>query len=137
MLNKVTDTRSAYAFVKEGWRMVKQYGWYDKVVYPYSFPVKVTKLLHEIADYGKCTEGSKAYLNSMANGLGDILNHWEAYEQEEDVEVVKNDGTIKTFKESIAKIVVESGDGRYLDDLRVAEMEKGYDEMECSGYFVR
>lgn len=80
MLHPVHDTASAYAFVKEGWAMVKKYNWYDKVTYPYSFPVKVTKMLHEIADYGKCTKSSQSYLNSLANGLADILNHWEVVE---------------------------------------------------------
>lgn len=137
MLEKVTDIRSAYAFVKEGWRMVKQYGWYDKVVYPYSFPVKVTKLIHEIADYGKCTNGSQEYLNSLANGLGDIMNSWEKFELEPDVHVVLNaTGEVKTVKESVADLIVESGVGKYLDDIFIEEMQKHYDEMDCSDYIV-
>ena len=136
MLDKVKDTKTAYAFVKEGWRMVKAYNWYDKVVYPYSFPVKVTKLLHEIADYGKCTRSSQEYLNSLANGLGDILNHWEEFELEPDVDVVMTTGDVKTVKKSIAELVVESGAGKYLEDIMIEEMQKRYDEMDYSDYIV-
>lgn len=135
MLEKVTDIRSAYAFVKEGWRMVKQYGWYDKEVYPYDFPVKVTKLLHEIADYGKCSKGSQEYLNSLANGLGKIMNNWERYELEPEFEIVMKDGSIKTYKKSLAAIVVESGEGKYLDDIIYEEAARLYDEMDYTEYW--
>ena len=94
MVGRVKDIKSAYQFVKDGWAMVKKYGWYDRVTYPYSFPVKVTKMLHEIADYGKCTRMSQSYLNDLANGLGDILNSWEEFELAEKVEMVFPNGKV-------------------------------------------
>lgn len=137
MLNEVRDTTSAWAFVKEGWRMVKAYNWYDRTVMPYSTPVKVTSLLHEIADYSKCSIGSKDYLRSLARGLGNIMNSWEKFELEPNVDVVLNDtGEVKTVKESVADLIVESGVGKYLDDIFVEEMQKYYDEIDHSDYIV-
>jgi len=137
MLNEVKDTASAWAFVKEGWRMIKVYNWYDRTVMPYSTPVKVTSLLHEIADYSKCSSGSMDYLRSIARGLGNIMNSWEKFELEPDVDVVLNTtGEVKTVKESVANLIVESGVGKYLDDIFVEEMQKYYDEIDHSDYIV-
>jgi len=109
MLQKVTDLKSAWEFVKEGWRMVKKYNWYNRTVRPYNYNEKVTKLLHEIADYGHCTKGSQGYLNSLANGLGDIMNAWEKFELEDDVTIEQVDGTVLTVKRSIAEMCIEAG----------------------------
>lgn len=108
MLDEVKDIKSAYKFVKDGWAMVKKYGWYDKVVYPYSYPVKVTKILHDVADYRECTKGSQEYLNTLANGTAKILNHWEEVENEEDVVIRRiKDGKIRTVKRSVANWLIE------------------------------
>lgn len=112
MLKEVKDLSSAWEFVKEGWRMVKKYNWYDRTVRPYNWNEKVTKLLHEIADYGKCTKGSQAYLCSLANGLGDIMNAWEQFELEPEVTIEMVDGKIRTVKKSIAEMCIESGTGK-------------------------
>jgi len=112
MVHEVTDIKSAYQFVKDGWAMVKKYNWYNKTVMPYSYEVKVTKILHEVADYGKCTKCSQSYLRSLANGLVDILNHWEEYENQEDVVVQLTDGRVMTVKREVADLVIASGTGR-------------------------
>lgn len=82
MLNKI-DNRNASkqvrAFVKEAKRMVNAYGWQNRVVYPYSFPMKVTEAIEEISDYDCYTNESKAMLRKLANGLADVLNSWESY----------------------------------------------------------
>lgn len=112
MLGKVTDIKSAYKFVKDGWAMVKKYGWYDRTVRPYNWNEKVTKILHEVADYGKCTKCSQLYLNSLANGLVDIMNAWEKFELEDDVKVEMIDGSVVTVKRSIADMCIGAGTGK-------------------------
>lgn len=108
MLKKVNDVKSAYAFVKEGWAMVKKYNWYERTVYPYNFPIKVTKLLHEIADYGKCTKASRDYLDDLANGLGEILNAWEEQANEPKVTVIYN-GKKYSVNEELAEMYIIAG----------------------------
>jgi len=112
MLEKVTDIKSAYKFVKDGWAMVKKYGWYNRTVRPYSWDVKVTKILHEVADYGKCTKCSQSYLNSLANGLVEIMNAWEEYELEDEVMVELTTGEVKTVKRSVADLFIGAGTAR-------------------------
>ena len=109
MLHEVKDLKSAWAFVKEGWAMVKKYNWYERTVRPYSWDVKVTKILHEVADYGKCTKASQSYLNSLANGLVEIMNAWEEYELEDEVVVELTTGEVKTVKRSVAELFIGAG----------------------------
>ena len=47
---------------------------------PYSFPVKVTKIVNDFREFDRCTSGSKCYLIELVNGLADILNAWERTE---------------------------------------------------------
>lgn len=74
-------------YIKAAWDMVNKYGWQDRMVYPYSFGMKVTKILEDMNDFDRCTSGSKEYLVSLFNGLVDILNAWERDELEEKIEV--------------------------------------------------
>ena len=60
--------------------MVNKYGWYDRTVMPWSWVEKVTKIIDDVADGIHCTFGSKELLWSLANGLTDIMNHWEQTE---------------------------------------------------------
>lgn len=73
----IITSDSVKEFVKEAERMVREYGWEDRNVHPYGFPMKVTKIISDLKDYDKCTRGSKEYLVDMANGLADIINKWE------------------------------------------------------------
>lgn len=97
MLNKI-ENRSAeavMAFIKDAEEMINKYGWQDKTVTPYSFPVKVTKIIDDLKDYTRCTEGSQDYLISLANGLPRILNKWEEYENTPKIKVkIKKSGKI-------------------------------------------
>ena len=80
MLVRVSDRVTMMAFVKEARRMVKLFGWEDKVVHPYGFAEKVTKVLDRLADYDACTASDKGFLRDEANGLGNVLNAWAEYE---------------------------------------------------------
>lgn len=88
MLNKLTwgtyrksDVNERKAFLAEAVRMVEAYGWQERTVMPYSYPVRVTKILNDFAEFDRCTSGSKCYLIALVNGLVDILNAWEQQEQ--------------------------------------------------------
>lgn len=74
-------------FIKEAESMIEKYGWQEKTVRPYSFNVKVTKIIADLKDYRRCTSGSQEYLISLANGLAKILNSWEEFENKEKIEV--------------------------------------------------
>ena len=106
MLKKIEmgkiDTRSQVtAYIRELERMVIEYGWGDKAVYPYSnCPVTLNKAIRDMKDYDKCTRGSQEYLVAFANGLADILNHWEADELKPHVTVrMINTGEVRSIPE--------------------------------------
>lgn len=69
------------AFKEELERMITEYGWQDKAVHPYSYPMPLTTILGYLKDYDRCTSGSRDYIISLANGLAGILNAWEEYEK--------------------------------------------------------
>lgn len=99
MLTKITSNYTKGAdllkqvSIAEG--MVEKYGWQDKTVTPYSFAVKVTKILADCKDYYECTLGSRDYLISLFNGLVPILNSWEKYENTPKISVlIKSTGKV-------------------------------------------
>jgi len=93
-------------FLKTAMEMVKKYGWENEEVYPYSFPLKITKILDDFADFDRCTEGSKEYLIQLVNGLADILNKWEEKELEEKVEVrIKQTGKVIKISRSSLELL--------------------------------
>ena len=84
MLNRISGRRwsaQVDAFVKEADRMIREYGWQDKEVYPYSYPVPVTEIVDSLRDFDSCTRSSQGYLVDLANGLAGIMNSWETYEK--------------------------------------------------------
>jgi len=88
MLNTIScNVSEALAFADAADAMVQKYGWQDMNVYPYSFPIKVTKVISDIRDFPVCTKGSQEYLVSLANGLAKVLNSWEEYELQEKIEL--------------------------------------------------
>lgn len=95
MLNKIERRADVDEFIKIAENMITKYGWQEKTVHPYSFSMKVTKIIDDLKDYDRCTKGSKEYLISLANGLAPILNSWEEYENAEKITVrVKKSGKI-------------------------------------------
>ena len=91
MLNRITGRSTASfefrQYIAEAKRMVEEYGWQDKTVWPYGSPVKVTDMLREFTDYDRCTSGSKDIMISEANGLAKILNTWERTEKQPKVKI--------------------------------------------------
>lgn len=115
MLKKVCGGSSEMAsFVREAERMVRAYGWENMEVHPYSYAVKVTKVISDIKDYDICTKGTKEYLVALANGLARILNKWEEYELEPMVAVRLTNGNEVVCRESFARDMVEAGACEYV-----------------------
>ena len=88
--------------------MVEKYSWYDREVMPWSWLEKVTDIIAQVASGVGSTNGSKQMLWSLANGLTDIMNHWENTEL--NGITIQNLKTGKTFKvdKDMADIFFES-----------------------------
>lgn len=95
-MKRITDRAQLMHFIKMADRMVKVYGWGDKVTHPYpNVPMKVNEILDECRDYDNCTPGSKCYLISLADGLRRIMEAWERYELAQKITVrIKKSGKI-------------------------------------------
>lgn len=97
MLNTIKSMNysDVAAFVKDAEAMIVKYGWQEKTVMPYSFKMKVTKIIDDLKDYSRCTRGSQEYLISLANGLAPIMNKWEEYENAKKITVrIRKSGKI-------------------------------------------
>ena len=93
------------AFISEAERMIKEYGWEDKSVHPWSYPVKIVEIIDDIKDYDHCSKGSQDYLVTLANGLGEILNEWERREKLPKVRIkCLKDGKIKELPDEDAEL---------------------------------
>ena len=109
MLNKIVNSKTAHEFVEEARAMVKKYKWEEKTVRPWeNVSVKVTEIIDQVADYDNCSCDSKFYLQDYANGLVNILNKWEEFENEPKVKIIYN-GKNLTVTKSIAEDLVRMG----------------------------
>lgn len=63
-------------WLEEAEKNIVKYGWQNKKIYPYSYPIPVYKLINDCKDYDNCTSGSKEYLMALANGFKEILEAW-------------------------------------------------------------
>ena len=114
MLQEITGCYGLQAqvdsFVKEAERMVQEYGWQERTVHPYSFPMKVTKIVDDLKDYERCTSGSKLYLIGLANGLAEIMNAWEEQEKAPKIRVmVLDSGKVIEIEEDFARQLINEG----------------------------
>lgn len=115
MLNKIEGRYNWYAqveaFVLEAEKMVEAYGWEDEIVHPYAnCPIKVTKIIADLKDFDRCTNGSQEYLIQLANGLADILNKWEEHELQPKVKVRSlKGGKIHEVTQEWADILIKDG----------------------------
>lgn len=75
------------SLVEQAEQMVNKYGWENREVHPWRYPMKVTEILQECKDYDQYTYNSKEMLVDLINGLVPILNAWEEYELVPKIEV--------------------------------------------------
>lgn len=112
MLNKIEKINLAEmeAFVAEAKRMITEYGWEDRMVYPYNFPVPVGKIIRDLESFDNCTKGSQYYLIDLANGFANILNAWEAYENAPKTKVrIIQTGEIREIDDDLAIMLCAEG----------------------------
>lgn len=76
--------------------LIRKYGWEDRSVWPWNYPIPVTKIVNDVHGAPQYTYGSKCELYLLAKGLTDILNAWEKTEVEG--VTLKNLKTGKVFK---------------------------------------
>lgn len=93
-------------FVKEADRMIAEYGWQDKTVIPYSFPVKITEIIDNLRRYEGYTRCSQQILIAEANGLPHILNYWEEIEKAPKVKIQLMNGIIKEVSQIVAEELI-------------------------------
>ena len=99
-----------FELIDEAERMIAKYGWEERTVYPYSFPMKVTKIIAECKDFDICTSGTREYLVQLANGLVPILNAWEDHENRPKIDVrILATGKIVSVEKDIGMVFIEEG----------------------------
>lgn len=76
--------------------LIHKYDWENRSVWPWNYPIPVTKIVNDIHDAAQYSFGSKWELYLLAKGLTDILNKWE--ETELNSVMLKNLRTGKVFK---------------------------------------
>ena len=76
--------------------LIHKYDWENRSVWPWNYPIPVTKIVNDIHGAAQYSFGSKWELYLLAKGLTDILNKWE--ENELTGVTLKNLRTGKIFK---------------------------------------
>lgn len=76
--------------------LIHKYDWENKSVWPWNYPIPVTKIVNDIHSAAQYSFSSKWELYLLAKGLTDILNKWE--EKELTGVTLKNLRTGKIFK---------------------------------------
>lgn len=88
-----------------------QYGFWDRMIHPYSFGIKVKRIFRNWKDYDLCTYDSQSVIRSEIRGFLPILAKWVDYENQPLVKVKLtaggNAGQVKEFRKSTAELIVE------------------------------
>lgn len=98
-------------FVEEAERMIGEYGWQDRTVMPWAgCSLKITRIINDLKDFDRCTNGSKYEIIVLANGLAEIMNTWEEHEREPKVTVKSlRSGKIMRISREFAEELAEEG----------------------------
>ena len=93
--------------------LIHKYGWEDRSVWPWEYPIPVTQIVNDIHGAKQCSFGSQRELYLLAKGLTDILNKWE--EKELTGITLKNLRTGETFKidKEFAEMMMADMPGKY------------------------
>ena len=88
-----------------------QYDFWDRMIHPYGFGIKVKRIFQNWKDYDLCTYDSQSVIRSEIRGFLRILEHWVDYENQPLVKVKltagENAGQIKDFHKSTADLIIE------------------------------
>jgi hypothetical protein len=93
--------------------LVHKYDWENRSVWPWNYPIPVTKIINDIHGAAQYSFGSKWELYLLAKGLTDIFNAWEKKEIEG--VTLKNLKTGKIFKidKEFAEEMMKDMPGKY------------------------
>ena len=92
---------------------VHKYDWENRSVWPWNYPIPVTKIINDIHGAAQYSFGSKWELYLLAKGLTDIFNAWEKKEIEG--VTLKNLKTGNIFKvdKEFAEEMIKDMPGKY------------------------
>lgn len=93
--------------------LVHKYDWENRSVWPWNYPIPVTKIINDIHGAAQYSFGSKWELYLLAKGLTDIFNAWEKKEIEG--VTLKNLKTGNIFKvdKEFAEEMIKDMPGKY------------------------
>ena len=93
--------------------LVHKYDWENRSVWPWHYPIPVTKIINDIHGAAQYSFGSKWELYLLAKGLTDIFNAWEKKEIEG--VTLKNLKTGNIFKvdKEFAEEMIKDMPGKY------------------------
>jgi len=93
--------------------LIHKYDWENKSVWPWNYPIPVTKVVNDIHGAAQYSFSSKWELYLLAKGLTDIFNAWEKKEIEG--VTLKNLKTGNIFKvdKEFAEELVKDKPGKY------------------------
>lgn len=86
-LKKYMTTKEVEDKVHEIMDYVINYGWEERTIHPYNYPIKVIDLLKNVEFYEDYTAASKRLFIAEVNGFIDILNKWIEQENEPKVTI--------------------------------------------------
>ena len=101
--------------LKEIENTCNQYNFWDRMIHPYGFGIKVNRIFSNWKDYDLCTYDSKSVIRSEIRGFLPILAKWVEYENQPLVKVKltagENAGQVKEFHKSTAEMIIENNLG--------------------------
>lgn len=101
--------------LKEIENTCNKYNFWDRMIHPYGFGIKVNRIFSNWKDYDLCTYDSKSVIRSEIRGFLPILAKWVEYENEPKIKVrlTKGDnaGQVKEFCETVAEMIIENNFG--------------------------
>lgn len=82
---------------------IEQYGWADRIVYPYGHAERVGDMVNTWEGYANFTFSSKQIMLRELNWLIDILNKWEEQANEPKVKIMFQNGNVVSVPESFVE----------------------------------
>lgn len=80
--NKIPTDEEFIRWANDAAALIYKYDWENRSVWPWNYPIPLTKIVNDIYDAPLYTYGSKVELYLLAKGLTNILNAWERTELE-------------------------------------------------------
>lgn len=89
--------------------LIHKYEWEDRSVWPWNYPIPVTKIVNDIHGAAQYSFGSKWELYLLAKGLTDIFNKWEDKEINGVILLRKETGKVFKVDREDVEFFLETG----------------------------